>query len=101
MSHLELGHVHVCVRDECPFDWCLTLASPSFPLVLFFCSSKIVGSLAFVFFFFSFSGGWRASGEPLLMDFIDERAQWMTKVLDDHDISRKATMFDQAQNVKR
>ena len=35
------------------------------------------------------------------MDFIDERALWMTKVLDDHDISRKATMFDQAQNVKR
>ena len=50
MSPLELGHVHVCVRDECPFDWCLTLASPSFPLVLFFCSSKIVGSLTFVFF---------------------------------------------------
>ena len=66
---------------------------------LFFCSSKIVGSLAFVFF--SFSGGWRASGEPLLMDFIDDIAKWMTKVLDDHDISRKATMFDQAQNVKR
>ena len=51
--------------------------------------------------FFSFSGGWRASGEPHLMDFIDERAQWMTKVLDDHDISQKATMFDQAQSVKR
>jgi len=48
-----------------------------------------------------FSGGWRASSEQLLTDFIDERAQWMTKVLDDHDISRKATMFDQAQNVKR
>jgi len=48
-----------------------------------------------------FSGGWRATGEPLLTDFIDECAQWMTKVLDDHDISRKATMFDQAQNVKR
>ena len=69
---------------------------------LFFCSSKIVGSLAFVFFSsLFFSGEWRASGEPLLMDFIDERAQWMTKVLDDHDISRKATIFDQAQNVKR
>ena len=25
----------------------------------------------------------------------------MTKVLDDHDISQKATMFDQAQNVKK
>ena len=49
---LGLGHVHVYVRDECPFEWCLTLASPSFPFVLFFfsCSSKIVGSLAFVFF---------------------------------------------------
>jgi len=54
--------------------------------------------LSFLFLFF---GGWRASGEPLLMDFIVERAYWMTKVLDDHDISRKATMFDQAQNVKR
>ena len=95
MSSLELGHVHVCVRDECPFEWCLTLASPSFPFVLFFCSSKIVGSLAFVSFSF-FSGGRRASREPLLMDFIDERAQWMTKVLNDHDISRKAMMFDQA-----
>ena len=48
-----------------------------------------------------FSGRWRASGEPLLTDFIDERAQWMTKVLNDNDISRKAMMFDQAQNVKR
>jgi hypothetical protein len=48
-----------------------------------------------------FSGGWRAFGESILMDFINERAQWMTKVLDDHDISRKAMMFDQAQNVKR
>jgi len=35
------------------------------------------------------------------MDFIDERAQWMTKVLIDHDISQKETMFDQAQNVER
>jgi hypothetical protein len=35
------------------------------------------------------------------MNFIDECAWWMTKVLDDHDISQKATMFDQAQNVKR
>jgi len=52
-------------------------------------------------FFLLFLGGWRASGEPLLMDFIDDRAKWMTKVLDDHDISRKATMFDQDQNVKR
>ena len=25
---LELGHEHVYVRDECPFEWCLTLASP-------------------------------------------------------------------------
>ena len=100
MSSLELGHVHVCVRDECPFEWCLTLASPSFPFVLFFFSSKIVGSLTFVSFSF-LSGGWRASGEPLLMDFIVECAYWMTKVLDDHDISRKAMMFDQAQNVKR
>jgi len=75
MSSLELGHVHMRARDECPFAWCLTLASPSFPFVLFFFSSKIVGSLAFVFFsFLFFSGGWRASGEPLLMDFIDEHA---------------------------
>jgi len=36
-----------------------------------------------------------------LMDFIDECAWWMTKVLEDHDMSRKAMMFDQAQNVKR
>ena len=101
MSSLELGCVHMCARDECPFEWCLTLASPSFPLVLlFFCSSKIVGSLTFVSFSFLFRGR-RASGEPLLMDFIDEHAKWMTKVLDDHDISRKATMFDQAQNVRR
>ena len=72
-----------------------------FPLCpLFFLTSRILGSLAFVSFSF-FSGGRRASREPLLMDFIDERAQWMTKVLDDHDISRKATIFDQAQNVKR
>ena len=34
------------------------------------------------------------------MDFINERAEWMTKVLDDHDISRKATMFDQAQKCQ-
>ena len=76
MSPLELGHVHVCVRDECPFGWCLTFASPSFPMVLFFCLSEIVGSLAFVslFFFSFFSRGWRASGESLLMEFIDERA---------------------------
>ena len=46
----------MCARDECPFEWCLTLASPSFPLVLFFCSSKIVGSLAFVFSFSLFRG---------------------------------------------
>jgi hypothetical protein len=73
----------------------LTLASPSFPFVLFFfCSSKIVAHSFFL-------GGWRAFGEPLLTDFIDECAMWMTKVLDDHDISRKAMMFDQAQNVKR
>ena len=69
MSSLEHGHVHVFGKDECPFEWCLTLASPSFPFVLFFCSSKIV------FFFSLFSGGWRASGEPLLMDFIDEHAK--------------------------
>ena len=74
MSSLELGHVHMCARDECPFEWCLTLASPSFPFVFFFCSSKIVGSLAFVFFSFLFIRGWRASSEPLLMDFVDERA---------------------------
>ena len=91
---LELGHVHVYVRDECPFEWCLTLASLSFPFVLFFFARvRLLLTL--------FSGGWRAFGEPLLTDFIDERAQWMTKVLDDHDISRKAMMFDQAQNVKR
>ena len=72
MSSLEHGHVHVFGKDECPFEWCLTLPSPSFPFVLFFCSSKIVGSLAFFSLFFS--GGWRASGEPLLMDYIDERA---------------------------
>ena len=64
------------------------------PLCLFFCSSKSVSSLALLFSHF-FSGGWRASDEPLLMDFIDECA-WMTKVLDDHDICRKAMMFDQA-----
>ena len=56
MSSLELGHVHVCVRDECPLEWCLTLASPSFPFVLFFFSSEIVGSLAFVSFSFLFRG---------------------------------------------
>jgi hypothetical protein len=68
----------------------------------FFCSSKSVSSVASLFFsFLFFSGGWRASDEPLLMDFIDECAWWMTKVLDDHDLPRKATMFDQAQNVKR
>ena len=50
---LELGHVHVYVRDECPFEWCLTLASPSFPFVLsfiffyFFCSRKIVAHSLF------------------------------------------------------
>ena len=92
----------MCLRDECPFEWCLTLASPSFPFLLFFfCSSKIVGSLAFASLSFLFLGGWRASGETLLTDFIYEHAQWMTKVHDDHDISRKAMMFDQAQNVKR
>jgi hypothetical protein len=65
-----------------------------FPFCLFFYTSKIVAHSFF-------PGRWRAFGEPLLMDFINERAQWMTKVLDDHDISRKAMMFDQAQNVKR
>jgi hypothetical protein len=35
------------------------------------------------------------------MDFIDERAWWLTKVLDDHDIPLKADIFDQAQNVER
>jgi len=58
-------------------------------------------SLSLFFLFSFFSVGWRASDEPLLMDFIDECAWWMTKVLDDHDISRKATMFNLAQNVKR
>ena len=29
---LELGHMHVYVRDECPFEWCLTLASLLFPV---------------------------------------------------------------------
>ena len=73
----------MCVIDECPLSGvCSWLLHPS-PLSSFFL------------------GGWRASNEPLLMDFIDECAWWMTKVLDDHDISRKATMFDQAQNVKR
>jgi len=27
------------------------------------------------------------------MDFIDEYAQWMTKVLNDHDISQKENLF--------
>ena len=101
MSSLELGHVHVYARDECPFAWCLTLASPSFPCWPFFFAR--VRLLAHPFLSLSpfFSGGWRASGEPLLMDFIDERSQWMTKVLDDHYISRKAKIFDQDQNVKR
>ena len=73
----------------------MILASPSFPFVLFFFgSSKSVPHSFFL-------GGWRASDELLLMDFIDECAWWMTKVLDDHDMSRKAMMFDQAQNVKR
>jgi len=49
---LGLGHVHVYVRDECPFEWCLTLASPSFPFVLsfiffIFCSRKIVAHSLF------------------------------------------------------
>ena len=56
MSSLELGHVHVCVRDECHSEWCLTLDSPSFPFVLFFGSSKIVGSLTFVSFSFQGDG---------------------------------------------
>ena len=75
MSSLELGHVHVCVRDECPFEWCLTLASPSFPLSSFFFFAR-VRLFAHPFLSLSpfFSGGWRASGEPLLMDFIDECA---------------------------
>ena len=94
MSSLEHGHVHVFGKDECPFEWCLTLASPSFPFVFFFAQVRLLLTLFF-------PGRWRAFGEPLLMDFINERAQWMTKVLDDHDISRKAMMFDQAQNVKR
>jgi len=85
------------------FEWCLILASPSFPFGLFFFPRVRVSphSLPSFSLFSFFSGGWRASDEPLLMDFIDECAWWMTKVLDDHDISRKATMFDQAQNVKR
>ena len=44
-----------------------------FPLCLFFYSSKIVAHSFF-------PGRWRAFGEPLLMDFINECAQWMTKV---------------------
>ena len=94
MSPLELGHVHVCVRDECPFEWCLILDSSSPLSSFFFARVRLLLTLFFL-------GGWRAFGEPLLMDFINERAQWMTKVLDNHDISRKAMMFDQAQNVKR
>jgi len=61
MSSLELGHVHVCVRDECPFEWCLTLASPSFP---FFARVRLLLTLFFL-------GGWRAFGEPLLTDIMN------------------------------
>ena len=50
---LELGHVHVCV-GWMSFEWCLILASPSFPFVLFFCSSKSVSSAASLFFSFLF-----------------------------------------------
>jgi len=84
------------------FEWCLILASPSFPFVLFFFARVRVSPHSLPSFsLFFFLGGWRASAEPLLMDVIDESAWWMTKVLDGHDMSRKAMMFDQAQNVKR